>query len=74
MKNAKQIGGIGQVLLVLGSALYLVELLWQAAPSFTLPICCIYAVALVLLFIGWIGTRDERRAAKAAEKAKKEAA
>ena len=74
MKNAKLIGDIGQVFLVLGSALYLVELLWQASPSFTIPVCCIYAVSLVLMFIGWLGTREERRAAKEAEKAKKEAA
>ena len=27
-------------------------------------ISCIYIVAMVMMFIGWLGTRDERKAAK----------
>jgi len=82
MKNAKKIGNIGQLLMILGSAMYLVELL---APSvkqleglimngwtLTVPICCVYAVALVLMLIGWLGTAEERRAAREAAKAAKE--
>lgn len=73
MKNAKLIGGIGKLILVLGSILYVIELLGNESWSFTLAISGVYAVALVLIFIGWLGTRDERRAEKAAKRAEKEA-
>lgn len=73
MKNAKKIYAIGQLLLVLGSALYIVELLAYESWTMTLCICGVYAVALILMLLGWFGTRDERRARKAAEKAEKEA-
>ena len=68
MKNAKMIFNIGQVLLVLGSALYLAELMSMGKLVLTLPISCIYVVALVMMLIGWIGTKEERKAAKAADK------
>lgn len=71
MKNARKIKGIGELLLILGSALYVVELLASDGWSLTLPICCVYVVALVLMGIGWYGTKDERRAAKEAAKAEK---
>lgn len=71
MKNAKKIYNIGQVILVIGSLMYIAELLSQGAVTLTLPISCVYAVSLVLLLIGWIGTREERKAAKAAKKAEK---
>lgn len=74
MKNAKKIYNIGQLILVLGSILYVVELLTMETTAFTLAITAVYAVALVLMLIGWIGTRDERRAAKEAARAEKEAA
>lgn len=73
MKNAKKIYGAGQLVLVIGSVLYLVELLFYESWPFTLFICGIYAAALVLLAIGWIGTREERRAQKAQERAEKAA-
>ena len=74
MKNAKKLWNIGQLILILGSALYVVELLVHESWTFTLAICGVYAVALVLMLIGWIGTKDERRAAKEAARAEKEAA
>lgn len=76
MKNAKMIGNIGQILMVLGSALYLAELVWLKTEALTALISAIYAVALVLMLIGWVGTKDERKAAKEAaarEKAQEKA-
>ena len=69
MKTIKTLGMIGRVLLVLGSALYVAELLGLETTTLTLVICGIYAVALVLMLIEWIATKDERRAKKAAAKA-----
>ena len=73
MKNAKKIYDLGQILLVLGSVLYIVELLAYESWTMTLCICGVYAVALILMLVGWAGTRDERRARKAADKAEREA-
>ena len=73
MKNAKKIKGIGELLLILGSAMYVLELVASDGWTLTLPISCVYAVALVLMLIGWIGTREERKAARAAKKAAKKA-
>lgn len=73
MKNAKKIWDIGQLLLILGSILYVVELLTCDSWAFIMVISAVYAVSLVLMLIGWIGTKDERRAAKEAEKAAKAA-
>jgi len=69
MKNAKMIGNIGRLILVLGSALYAFELLCMENGNLTLPISVIYIVALALMLFGWIGTKDERKAAKAQKKA-----
>ena len=81
MKNAAKIYDIGQLMLILGSALYLVQLILLDSPNLTVVIAVIYAISLVLLLIGWIGTRDERKAEKerkkqeeAARKAAKKAA
>ena len=73
MKNAKKIGNIGTLLLILGSALYVVELILGESWPFIMVISAVYIVALVLMFIGWMGTKDERRAAKEAAKAEKKA-
>lgn len=73
MKNAKKIYGAGQLVLIVGSLMYLVELLYYESWPFTLFICGVYAAALVLLAIGWIGTREERQAQKARERAEKAA-
>ena len=35
MKNAKKIGDIGQLLMILGSAMYLIELLFMKLEPFT---------------------------------------
>ena len=67
-KTVKTLGLIGRILLVLGSALYVAELLGLETKQLTLAICVIYAVALILMLIEWIATRDERRAKKAAGK------
>lgn len=71
MKNAKLMGNIGQLLMILGSALYLAELVWLKTEALTAFISIIYAVALVLMLIGWIGTKDVRKAAKEAAARKK---
>lgn len=74
MKHANTIFDIGQILLVLGSALYVVELMPRVIPGLVTIISIIYAVALILMLIGWIGTREERKARKAQRKAEKAAA
>ena len=81
MKNAGTIFDIGQLLMVLGSALYVVELTVVENAALTAIITVIYAISLVLILIGWIGTKDERKAEKerrkqeeAARKAAKRAA
>ena len=81
MKNAAKIFDIGQLLMILGSALYVVELVWIETAALTTAIAAIYAISLVLILIGWIGTKDERKAEKerkkqeeAARKAAKKAA
>ena len=81
MKNAKKIYDIGQLLMVSGSVMYLVELLTMDNPTLTMAIAMIYVISLVLILIGWIGTKDERKAEKerkkqeeAAKKAAKKAA
>ena len=74
MKNAKTIGGIGQALLVLGSALYVLELLPQFEFKGLVPIVgIVYIVALVLMLIGFIGNKEERMAKKAEKAAKRQA-
>ena len=81
MKNAAKIFDIGQLIMILGSALYVVELTIVESAALTAAITVIYAIALVLILIGWIGTKDERKAEKkrrkqeeAAKKAAKKAA
>lgn len=77
MKNAKKIKCIGELFLILGSAMYLFELLCSDGWTLVVPTTIVYIVALVLMGLGWYGMRDERRAAKEAakaEKAKKKAA
>lgn len=71
MKNAKKIKGIGELLMILGSAMYVLELVASEGWSLTLPISCVYIAALVLMGIGWHGMKDERRAAREAAKAEK---
>ena len=68
MKNAAKIFDIGQLILILGSALYLVELTVMESPLLTTIIAVVYAVSLVLILIGWIGTKDERKAEKERKK------
>ena len=70
MKNGKLIGSIGDILLVLGSALYMYTLIAKIEP-FVLAISLVYAVALVFKGIYMFMTREERKAAKAAAKAEK---
>lgn len=81
MKNAMKLYNLGQALMVLGSALYLVEIFTLERKWLTAAITVIYIVSLILLAIGWLGTRDERRAERererqeeAARKAAKKAA
>lgn len=74
MKNAEKIFNIGQLLMILGSILYLVELVVLRSEALTLPIAIVYIISMVLMLIGWIGTRDERRARKEQQKREAEAA
>ena len=64
MKNAEKIFNIGQLLMILGSILYLVELVVLRSEALTLPIAIVYIISMVLMLIGWIGTRDARKARK----------
>lgn len=66
MKNAKKIGLAGQILMILGSILYVVVLVGYETNLLVTAITAIYAAAIVLMAIGRIGTRKERKAAKAA--------
>ena len=82
MKNAMKIYNLGQGIMVVGSVLYLAELLSRReSVGMTTAIAVIYIVALVLIGIGWLGTGEERKAEKerrkqeeAAKKAAKKAA
>ena len=74
MKNAEKIGNIGQWIMILGSVIYAIELILLKTEALTLPLVAVYAVSIVLMLIGWIGTRDERRARKEQQKREAEAA
>lgn len=74
MKNTKKIGNVGQLLMILGSALYLLELLVFKTEAYNTVISVLYILALILMLIGWIGTKEERKAEKARKKAEKAAA
>ena len=71
MKNAKRIGNIGRLLMIIGSALYVASMLTSETNATVIALCCLYIAAMVLMFIGWLGTRDERKAAREAKKAEK---
>ena len=73
-KKAKKIGCIGQWIMVLGAILYVAELFTIESLIMTYTILGIFLVSIVMQIIGWAGTKEERRAKKAAEKAAKEAA
>ena len=64
MKNAMKIYNFGQLLMVLGSALYIVELFTIESRAMTLAITAIYLVSLLLTAIGYLGTGEQRRAEK----------
>ena len=68
MKNAKLIGDIGDLLLVLGSLVYVYALLNMQTTLLTIVISVIYAAAVVLKLIHRHATCEERRAAKQAAK------
>ena len=74
MKNAEKIFNIGQWIMILGSIAYAVELLLLKTEALTLPLVGVSAVAIVLMLIGWVGTRDARRARKEQQKREAEAA
>ena len=74
MKNAEKIFNIGQWIMILGSVIYAIELILLKTDALTLPLVAVYAVSIVLMLIGWIGTRDERRARKEQQKREAEAA
>ena len=68
MKNAAKIFDYGQLLMILGSALYLIELILVENPMLTMAITVIYVVSLIFILIGWIGTKDARKAEKERKK------
>ena len=74
MKNAEKIFNIGQWIMILGSIAYAVELLLLKTEALTLPLVGVYAVSIVLMLIGWVGTRDARKARKEQQKLEAEAA
>jgi len=69
MKNAKLIGLIGDILLVLGSVVYVYALLNIQTAVLTAVISVIYGAAVVCKLVHRVATREERRAAKEAAKA-----
>lgn len=71
MKNVKMIGNIGDLLLVLGSAVYVYALLSIQTTLLTAIIGAIYLAAVAFKLAHFVLTREERRAAKAAAKAEK---
>ena len=71
MRNMMKIYILGQAIMVVGSVMYLVELFTTETPALTLAITVIYIVSLVLMLIGWLGTKEERAAEK--ERRKQEA-
>lgn len=73
LKSAKKIYEIGQWIMVIGSAVYLFEMLTQERYNLILPISIIYIISVIMLVIGWFGTKDERREEKARLKAEKQA-
>ena len=74
MKTAAKILNIGQLIMILGSVLYLVELTLIENKELTMAIAVIYAISLVLMLIGWVGTRDERKKKKEQKAAEKKVA
>ena len=70
MKNVKMINNIGDILLILGSALYVYALLTMQTPVLTAIISVVYAIAVVLKLVYLVSTREERKAAKEAAKGK----
>ena len=62
MKNAKRIGGIGQLIMTIGSLLYVVSLLTVENTATVVAISCIYIVAIIMMVIGWIGSKGEKKA------------
>ena len=74
MKNAEKIFNIGQWIMILGSIAYAVELLLLKTEALTLPLVGVYAVSIVLMLIGWVVTRDARKARKEQQKREAEAA
>ena len=74
MKNAEKIFNIGQWIMILGSIAYAVELLLLKTEALTLPLVGVYAVSIVLMLIGWVGTRDARKARKEQQTREAEAA
>lgn len=61
MKSMAKVFDIGQWVMVFGSILYLVELFLVESALLTAIITIIYLISLVLILIGWIGTKDERK-------------
>lgn len=70
MKNVKKINDIGDILLILGSALYVYALMTMQTPVLTAIISVVYAIAVVLKLVYLFSTREERKAAKEAAKGK----
>ena len=78
MKNAEKIYNIGQWIMILGSVIFAVDLsydmLRHQSLHLTLPIAIVYIVSIVLMLIGWFGSRDARRARKEQQKREADAA
>ena len=78
MKNAEKIFNIGQWIMILGSAIFAVDLIYDMlrhqSLHLTPPIAIIYIISIVLMLIGWFGGRDARRAQKEQQKREKNAA
>lgn len=73
LEKAHKFSGIGQIILVIGSLMYVAELVGYGSKALTLALCVVYGISIVFMLIGWFGTKEERKAQKEKEKAQKAA-
>ena len=69
MLKGRKLYDVGQLLIVLGSVLYVIELLTIETWGFTLAICGVYVVALAVLLIGRTVERIHQKATNDAPRA-----
>ena len=58
--KANKVLFIGQLVMILGSLLYGIELIIGERNAFSTVVLAIYAVAIVLMFIGWLRGKKQK--------------